>query len=175
MKKELNYFIILAAFTFLILSSCDKDDDEDMSQKDRDFMRQATFINFGEIDAGNIALQHGTESSVKMYGNMMVTDHAAAQNDLLSIAMRYNVQLPDETDQEHKDMAALLMTLNGNVFDSTYLYKMISGHDKAIMLHEDEIRNGNHKDVKHYASAKLATIQHHRAHADSLARALFPL
>jgi putative membrane protein len=170
MKKQ--FLCLLAVGCFL--TACDKDDDDDMNQKDRDFMTHASYINFGEVDAGNLAMQRAGDSAITHYGNMMINDHSMAQNDLTTIAANYDVQLPAETDQEHKNMANMLMMLQGDAFDSTYIYMMVQGHDKAISLHQDEVQNGYNQDVKEYAAEKLVKIQHHRALADSIAKALFP-
>ncbi len=137
-------------------------------------MMQATYIHIGEIAAGNIAQQRASDSAIKHYGDMMIADHTDAQHRLDRIADAVDYLLPKDTDQEHKDMAALLATLSGRAFDSTYICKMVEGHDKAIVLYEDEGRNGSHSALREYAALTVATIRQHRAKADSMARALFP-
>ena len=137
-------------------------------------MTQASYTNFGEVDAGKFATQRSGDSAITGFGNMMINDHSMAQNDLAIVAQAHGTSLPLETDQEHKDMYNMLMMLNGNAFDSTYIYMMVKGHDKAIALHQDEVQNGQNMDVKQYAAEKLVTIQHHRTIADSIAKALYP-
>jgi putative membrane protein len=166
--------------TVVLLSgiySCKKDDTptpDPLSQTDRNFMNKITYTNLGEVDAGNIAKDRGSNTAIINYGNMMVIDHSKAHSELSTIAQNNGTTLPGETDQEHKDIAAMLMTLNGDAFDSTYIHKMIEGHDKAITLLQDEISNGQNASVKQYASNKLPIVQHHRHMADSIANALFP-
>lgn len=168
-----KHFLFLLACG-ICMAACNKDDEEDMNQKDRDFMMRASYTNLGEVNAGNLAMQRSGDSSIKGFGNMMINDHSMAQNDLNNIASNYDVSLPTETDEEHKNMANMLMMLQGDAFDSTYIYMMIQGHDKAISLHQDEAQNGSNRDVKKYAAEKLVKIQHHRTLADSIAKALFP-
>lgn len=174
---KMNKIWITSALLLLSLGSCKKDEEptpDPLSQTDRNFMNKITYTNLGEVDAGNIAKDRGMNAAVVNYGNMMVTDHSSAHSELASIAQNNNATLPGETDQEHKNMAAMLMTLSGNTFDSVYIHKMIEGHDKAIAILQDEISNGQNSTVKNYAANKLPAVQHHRHMADSIANALFP-
>jgi putative membrane protein len=168
---------LMAALALALFIGCGKDDDtfpDYYNSIDNDFMIKATYINKGEVDAGNIALQRALHPGVKDFGTVMITDHNAAQAALEYLVTPRGKTLPSETDQEHKDMAATLMSLTGDAFDSTYLYMMIAGHNKAIALHQNEIQNGYDELLKKYATDKLAIIQHHRMVADSLAHALYP-
>lgn len=137
-------------------------------------MMRATYVNLGEINAGNLAVQQAVNSAVKGYGQTMIADHSMAHTDMIAIAGNEGVQLPAETDQEHKDMAVMLSMQQGEAFDSMYIYMMVTGHDKAITLHEHEIQNGQSEEVRQYAADKLEKIRHHRMMADSIAHALFP-
>jgi len=167
---------MLTLSALVLGASCNDDDDNGMqlSQKDMDFMNRATYINLGEVGSGNIAVQKAMNTPVKDFGSMMIADHTNAHQQLSSIASDNGYTLPSETDQEHKSMANMLMMLDGDTFDSTYMYMMVQGHDKAIALHQDELQNGKNKAVKEYAQDKLEVIQHHRHLADSLAHALYP-
>jgi putative membrane protein len=163
-----------AATALLLASSCDKDEQDRLTQKDKDFMTRATYINLGEIYSGNITQERASDVSVKEYGSMMITDHANAQERIAKIASSADYTLPQDTDQEHKTLGEMLSTLSGPQFDSTYLYKMVEGHDKAISLYDDEAANGSDAETKQYAASTVDIIRHHRMKADSLAKALYP-
>jgi putative membrane protein len=170
-----------AVISVMLLSgllSCDKDDDNtpvnNYSAKDKEFITKATYINLGEINSGNIALQKTSNPPIVAFANMMITDHTSAHNQLKDMVQPKEQAVPSDTDQEHKNMATVLSSLSGDAFDSTYIYMMVAGHDKAIALHQDEIQNGSDQELKNFASGKLPVIQHHRMVADSLAHALFP-
>jgi putative membrane protein len=174
-KQSVMRKLPLCALAFsLCMAGCNKDDNENMNQKDRDFITQASYINYGEVDAGNLATQHSADSSIIRFGKMMVADHSKAQNDLANVAYYYKASLPDGTDQKHTDMAAMLAMLQGDAFDSTYIYMMVEGHDEAIALYGDEVQNGLNEAVKQYAAETFVKIKQHRELADSIARALFP-
>lgn len=165
------------AFATLTCCFCSKDDDNNNGRptsQDTSFMNHATYINLGEVSAGNLAVSKGMHAAIQQFGQSMISDHTGAQEDLKKIASNVKHSLPGDTDAEHKAKAALLMSLSGNHFDSTYIYMMVEGHDKAIQLHDSEVRMGSNNQVKQYATDKLQVIRHHRMMADSIARALFP-
>lgn len=171
--------IVCTVLTFATLTCCfcSKDNDNGNngpSAQDTSFMNHATYINLGEVSAGNLAVSKGTQPAIQQFGQSMISDHTTAQEDLKRVASGFNHNLPPDTDAEHKAKAALLMSLNGRLFDSTYIYMMVEGHGKAIQLHESEVQAGFNKNVKKYASDKLQVIRHHKMMADSIAMALFP-
>jgi len=143
-------------------------------QPDTSYVSQTTYINLGEVDAGNLAIQRSSNTAVKSFGEMLVNDHQKAQTDLMNIAKNAGYDLPAETDQEHKDLLSMLQTLNGPAFDSAFIYTMLQGHDKAIMVQQNEMQTGSDQALKDYAAGILPVITMHRDHADSLARMLFP-
>ena len=171
MKKT---FLLLGTAACFVFTSCDKEDNDDTNTQDTTFMNQATYINLGEIASGEIAKTKASEAVVKEFGEMMITDHTTAHNDLKTVAERINHTLPGDTDKKHKDMAALLMSLDGRAFDSTYMHMMVKGHNEAIMLHEQQLMGGDNPAVVAYAENKIRVIKHHRMMADSIARVLFP-
>lgn len=171
MKQTL---LLFGTTTLIFAASCHKDDDHDLNGSDRSFMTQATYINLAEISTGTLAAQRGTHGEVKAYGTLMINDHNNAQQELASIATAVGFTLPADTDEEHKAMGLMLSGLSGDAFDSTYLYKMVEGHDEAIALFEDENANGSNPSLKEYTSAKLPALKHHRMMADSLAHTLYP-
>lgn len=143
-------------------------------QPDTGYVSKIAYINLGEINIGNLAIQRSSNAAIQSFGEALVNDHQKAQDDLQKIAGDSGYTLPAETDQDHKDLAAMLATLNGRAFDSTFIYAMLEGHDKAITVQQDEIQNGSDQVLKDYASAILPVIAMHRDRADSLARELFP-
>ena len=166
------------AIATLTCCFCSKDDDSDNarpSAQDTSFMNHATYINLGEVSAGNLAVSKGSHQAIKQFGQSMIGDHTSAQEDLKRVAADLRHNLPGDTDAEHKAKAALLMSLSGSRFDSTYIYMMVEGHNKAIQLHESEVQAGSNGNVKRYASDKLQVIRHHQMMADSIANALFPM
>lgn len=167
MKKYL--WSLLALF---VLLSCDKDDDDndrDLNQTDRNFTTKATMANFAEIDAGQLAATKATEMGIRMFGQMMVTDHTTAKAELKNIAMSLGLYAPDSLDAEHVALKNQLMAATGREFDSIYIHSQVKDHQAAIALFELQRMNGDNEQLRDYAEETLPHLQHHLHMADSLA------
>src|SRR5690349_24131171 len=106
---------IVCTVSFLLLTAChkeDKDHDIPPSKYDRNFMIDASRANLAEVAAGEIAVKRGTDADVRAFGAKMVTEHKKAQEDLLKLADKWDIDLPDEPDSTHIMIAKKLMTLS---------------------------------------------------------------
>src|SRR5690606_10841983 len=81
-------FLVAGLSVLCLASACNKDEGEDnsLSQHDRDFMNNATYINLAEVETGDLARQKAESRLVEDYGAMMVSDHGKAHNELSDIA-----------------------------------------------------------------------------------------
>jgi len=154
----------------VIFLSCDKNSDTNaLNSTDHNFVINAAYANRDEIDFANLALNQSSNDSVKMYAQMMITDHTKALMSLDSLAGRYNISLPTEIDSMHAALKTNLMTLSGYSFDSSYAKGQVTDHENAITLFTNEASNGSDNDVKNFASSNLPVLQMHLLMADTLA------
>ncbi len=145
-----------------------KNNANSMNQTDRDFMMKASYGNNAETDAGNMAMQKANEEEVRMFGQMMITDHNMAQTELAAVASEKGVNIPQGLDEEHQQAKQQLSTLTGRAFDSTYMAMQVADHRKTITLFEDESANGKDNRVKEYANKYLPKLREHLQMADSI-------
>jgi putative membrane protein len=98
-------------------------------------------INQHEIQLGRLAQQNGLSQDVKSYGEMLVRDHTAADERLMSYAQQKGFKLSEPkpmNDVERKAMDAerasmeKLRVLKGQPFDASLLASMVGGHDMAL-------------------------------------------
>lgn len=178
---EKKRILLIACAGMLAFCSCHKDDDNNnnnnnngsaMNQTDQNFMQKASYSNNDEVDAGTLADAKASNSAVMMFGQMMVTDHGTAENDLRSVASMVSVTIPTTPDSVHMAMKAQLQALSGSAFDSTFLHAQSTDHQTTINLFQSEIANGNNTSVKNYANKYLPKIEMHKRVADSLITAL---
>jgi putative membrane protein len=170
MKKILLAFMTAGLF----IVGCDKDDNDDnmdnsmvLNSTDRNFISKAYMTNTAAIELGQLAANSDNDSIVA-YGQMMVTDHSAAKNQLRTLADSLTVTVSDSLDAENTALKAQLQGLTGRQFDSVYINSQSTLSQNAITLFNDELSNGQHVRVKSYASGLLPTIQGHKTMADSL-------
>lgn len=106
------------------------------------FLERLHHINQSEIQLGKLAQQNGQSQDVKSYGEMLVKDHTAADQQVMAYAQRKGMKLASEpkpmNDVERKTMAAQkaamdkLQALKGAPFDSSFLAHMVGDHDMAL-------------------------------------------
>lgn len=167
MKHLSIYSLLLSAALFL--SACDNDDDDtSLNNTDRNFANMAAIANRAEVELGQVALSRATADSVRMFAQLMVSDHALGIAKLDSLANRYGISLPTTLDSTHQAMKARLMTLTGRTFDTAYMNGQIIDHQNAIGLHIDESNNGNNVDFRNYANEQLPHLRMHLTLADSV-------
>ena len=89
MKLKKLFFTASFIAGFLLVA-CNKDDDNDenTNTQDQTFVMQAAMSNRAEVDLGTLASTKATNSSVKAFAQMMVTEHSTAQSDLQNVAKR---------------------------------------------------------------------------------------
>ncbi|RDV13849.1 DUF4142 domain-containing protein [Pontibacter diazotrophicus] len=185
MKKFASTGLIIGAFVFG-MASCNQEQGavenaqetneqrfEDTAMEDRkidqsEFMTQAASSNMLEIEAGQLAQQKGQNQAVKDFGQMMVTDHTQATEQLQSIASQKNITLPDSMSQEHMDQLQSLRDKNGAEFDQEYADLMVSSHEEAISLFEDASEDLEDPDVKNFATTTLPKLREHHQQANQL-------
>ncbi len=165
--KKLFLFGSLALAGFL--TACDKDDDgEDVNATDRQFVMSAAMANRAEINAGQLAATRGTNAAVRSYGQMMVTEHTQAQNDLRSLASDEGIAMSDTIDAAHQALMTRLMSLSGYQFDTAYIKSQVMDHQNSILLFQTEISSGDNDRAQNYANTYLPKIQQHYRTADSI-------
>jgi putative membrane protein len=100
------------------------------------------YDNQKEIKQGQLATQNAQSPDVKAFGSMMVKDHTALDQKLMSYAQSKGMKLGDNpkgmNDMEKKMMAQdkatmeQLQVLTGSAFDSSYMAGQVEDHDATL-------------------------------------------
>lgn len=165
MIKLLNWTFVVIA---ILATACDSEDLTSMRQVDRDFILKASEANLAEIELGELAATKATAPSVRNFGEMMMSEHQAAYEELESIANDKSTAITTSINFEHQEIKQKLTELSGYAFDTAYMRSQIKDHEKTIALFEAEISNGNDPEVRDHAIEYLPKIQHHHHKADSI-------
>lgn len=153
-----------------MLMACDKEDDPKVNESDRVFLNQVANSNLSEIELGQMASTKGLLDSVKIFGQLMVTEHTMAQHELDSLAQAKNVGLPYAPDQQQQNLKAQLNGYTGKQFDTVYMNSQVAAHQATVQLLQTMINSASDQDVRGYASKYLPHVQKHLVMADSVAR-----
>ncbi|RYZ21750.1 MAG: DUF4142 domain-containing protein [Chitinophagaceae bacterium] len=175
--KKMKLLFAAASLAFVI-TSCDKDNDETnnvgtepSNPTDVNFALQASNSNTMEIVAGRLAASMATNTGVRSFAQMMVTDHTTAQAQLQAAAG--NARLPISYDSTAAIAARnMLMQYSGRAFDSVYITMQVAGHTQTLNLLQTEVAGGAAPSLKGYAAAQIPVVTHHLHMADSLRRTL---
>ena len=95
--------------------------------------------NTVDVDAGKLAEKQATDSSVKAFAKMMVTDHTSVNDQANALAKKLKLK-PDDNDiskQLKKDGDAnvsRLKGMKGKEFDKAYIDNEVTYHQSVIDL-----------------------------------------
>jgi len=176
MTVKKSFYVCALLATSLIACKKDNDDNNNnnnsnqANDQDRTFVMNASMSNRAEVELGNMALQRAQNQDVRNYGQMMVTEHTQAQNELQTVATNAGLQTQMDAplSQEMVNMRNTLLSLQGRAFDSAYSRHMVTAHQMSIQQFQAEVAGGQHIALKNYAQAKLPILQTHLQEAIAL-------
>jgi len=132
-----------------------------LSSRDYKFARAALVGGNMEVQLGQIASQNAQDPAVRDFGNKMVQDHTAANQQLTLIIAQKGATISDGPGWMDQKMVDHLQGLKGSDFDKAYMKRMVSDHKDDIKEFQKEADNGDDADVKNFASKTLPTLQEH--------------
>lgn len=130
--------------------------------QDRGFMLEAASGGMAEVELGRLATQRAASDAVRQFGQKMMTEHGAANQDLMQLAQRKGVALPQQPDAKHRATLDRLATLHGPQFDQAYMIEMVKAHQATAELYEREIREGQDAEVRALAEKGLTRVREHQ-------------
>lgn len=140
---------------------------------DRDFISDQLEDGDAEVRLGRLAEERASHADVKAFGRMMVEAHTVAGTDLKRIAGEHNVTADHDDMDEVEGDVERLSRLEGAAFDRAYLDLMVEEHEEAIDELEDKVSDdGDHADVRAWASQVLPKVRQHLERARALRETL---
>jgi putative membrane protein len=120
-----------------------KSDTNKVTSSDKGFVHDAVIANQAEVELGRIAIQRSTNADVKKFAQMMIDDHTAAGQKLSAVASRYNIDVPAQLDDKHRDLGEKLAKKLGPDFDRDYMEAMVEGHKQVADKLESRVDKAN--------------------------------
>lgn len=115
----------------------------------RDFVEQVTHSSMAEVQLGQMASERAENAEVKQFGQMMVRDHSKASDELKQLLSPYNIPMPTELDDDHRELIEKLRNHRGAEFDREYMAAMVDGHRDMQGLLEDRAEDGRNDPQSH--------------------------
>ena len=146
----------------------DEGTDKMNDSADTIFALKAAQDTTAEMQFGHLAVNKGSDPTVKAFGERLVGDQTAPNEQLQKIAKQQNMTLP--TAMNAKDQAEYdkLKDLSGPQFDQAYVKAIVKDCEGAVKEFEKEARKGRNQEWKNFASLTLPVLQSHLNDAKSL-------
>ncbi len=139
---------------------------------DEAFLKKAAEGGMAEVKFGELAQSSGASSTVKRFGERMVTDHSRMNDEVKDLAARKNISLPTSVSVKDEASYKLLQARSGNSFDKAYIDDMLKDHREDIRAFQKEADSGSDPDIKALAAKALPTLREHLRLAENAAREL---
>jgi putative membrane protein len=130
------------------------------------FLVKAIEGNFAEVQMGELAQKNGQSAGVKSFGEMLQSDHSAANEKALDVAKELGVNAPQASNTAQKQAYDRMAKMSGAAFDKAFAQHMVADHKKDIAEYRTEAKRS---DVAgKYATDTLPTLEKHLETAQSL-------
>ena len=132
-------------------------------EEDQEFMVEAASGGLMEVEAGKLAAQNAASPKVKEFGQMMVTDHTQANEELKALAAKKNVTLPATPGEDHQKHLDDMKNMKGADFDKHYVSMMVNDHEEDVNKFEKRAENAKDAELKAFAAKTLPVLKKHLA------------
>ncbi|MCE7060238.1 DUF4142 domain-containing protein [Dyadobacter sp. CY343] len=180
--KKLRLILLLVAGSFMAVSCNDDDDDNGgtmLPEADRTFVINAADGGMFEVRSGELAVAKGDSTrtgmvmgsdsmSIKSFGQMMITDHTKANNELKSLADKKDVDVPTALSATKQKMLDSLTAATGPAFNMLYAKMMVASHKETVALFEKQAASGQDAELKSWSTQKLPVLKHHLEMAEMM-------
>src|SRR6185437_15770971 len=131
------------------------------SSRDRAFYEAFIQGGIAEIDAAHLALQKSSNPMVKEFAEMMLKDHASANERMKALAAAKKTSVPSSASAADRAVQAKLASLSARIFEQFYIRSQIDAHEQLLELVSTEAASGKDAQAKAFAGEILPTVQSH--------------
>lgn len=168
MKNVITITAILVLFLMTGLSFAAQETQDKLSRQDRNFAKEAAMDGMTEVNIGEQATKKAQNEEVKDLGKRLAANHKKANDQLMQIAQKQGVQLPQSIDSKAQKQLESLNKKTGAEYDRAFLNYVVSDHKKSIGLFEKQVKQGQDPAFKDFASKTLPVLREHLKTAQNL-------
>jgi putative membrane protein len=140
------------------------------SSTDKKFVHSALEGENAELKLGQLAAQRGNSDNVKQFGKKMVDDHTKLSEQMVQIARREGIDVPNGVKGRDKTLEMKLGGLSGDAFDRAFVKAMVLDHRKDLLEFEREANSGNDTSIRKAATRGAQIIGEHLQMAQQMAQ-----
>ena len=132
-----------------------------LQRTDRSFVQKAAEGGQAEVELGKLAQGKASSDAVKQFGQRMVTDHGAANQELMQLAQGKGIQIDPKLSSKDAKLKDRLSKLQGAEFDREYVKHMVQDH-KADVAEFRKMHSGAvDPNLKAWVDKTLPTLEDH--------------
>jgi putative membrane protein len=153
----------LALVMFVLAPACSNQDAMKKGSRSQAYVNEAAIADMFEVETSRLAQTHASSSDVKLFAEMMATDHAQTSRALQAAidSSDLYLNLPVELDAKRAALVAELETKQGPNFDAAYTHIQTEAHKSAYSLHKNYAETGDVPALKAVAAEAAPVIEHH--------------
>lgn len=125
-----------------------------------EFFEEASAMGVAEIETSQKALQQSDNAEVKAFAEMMIKDHAEANEKMADMAAEKGLEVSDEAGLMDRARAWILEARDGESFDDAYANNQVAAHERSIELFERASRSDD-AEVAAFAEKTLPKLKEH--------------
>jgi putative membrane protein len=137
---------------------------------DKMFLHKAAKGGYAEVQLGQLAAQKGNSDDVKKFGQKMVDDHTALNDQMKPFVEQAGLQPPTKLDKKDQAEFDKLSGLSGDAFDKEYIAYMVKDHHADLHEFRHEEATTQDASLKDAVVHGESVIKEHNDMVDNLAK-----
>ena len=140
-----------------------------LTAKEKQFIRKAEAGSAAEVQLAELVLKKSENAKIKEFAQMMITDHTAANKELLQLGSDKGIaNAKVEVRPEEKAIYARMTAVTGTTFDDGYVKHAVADHETDVKEYKAAIGMTKDADLKAYEEKTLTIIEGHLKMAKEL-------
>ncbi len=138
-----------------------------MAATSNSFVEDAVQGGTAEVVIGKLALEKSQSADIKTFAQHMVDQHTKANHELVVLAKKLDIEVPDEAALMDKAKKGILEEREES-FDKAYVNNQVDAHEKTVDLFKKEASSSDNAELKKFAADTLPTLEKHLDEAKKL-------
>jgi predicted outer membrane protein len=136
------------------------DKEKQSADADADFLTQVIPGTAASVEIIEYAAKHASDETVRDFAERVAKQHKEFVKTATAHANRLNIAVVTDPDKDSKATIDKLSKVKGTDLDVAFLQWLSDGHENTAVF-EDEVKNGDDKDLKTFANNAIASGHEH--------------
>lgn len=136
--------------------------------EEREFLTRVAITGLAEVEMSALAIAKATSTKLKELAQRIVLDHCRANIELIELARRKGVDLPEIPDTEHRILMSRLRLVTDE-FDYQFIRAVTDNLQRDMSACLEECEKGEDLEIKAFALKWLQRLESRNLIAERLA------